>query len=62
MSQTAFTPDELNQGFVFAIQIVAKAGAEENIIAKALQSLIQPTMAVGRPRDLNIPLRPIEAQ
>jgi quinol monooxygenase YgiN len=44
MSQTAFTPDELNQGFVVAIQIVAKAG-EENIIADALQSLIQPTMA-----------------
>src|ERR1700712_4740426 len=44
MSQKAFTPAELNQGFVVAIQIVAKPG-EENIVADALQSLIQPTMA-----------------
>ncbi|MFM9941501.1 MAG: putative quinol monooxygenase [Hyphomicrobiaceae bacterium] len=44
MIQTAFTPAELNQGFVVAIQIVAKAG-EEDAVADALQALIKPTMA-----------------
>ena len=44
MSEEAFTPAELNQGFVVAIQIVAKAG-EENIVASALEALIKPTMA-----------------
>lgn len=44
MSETAFTPAELNQGFVVAIEIVAKAG-EENAVAGALEALIAPTMA-----------------
>ena len=44
MSPKAFTPAELNQGFVVAIQIVAKPG-EEDVVADALQSLVQPTMA-----------------
>jgi quinol monooxygenase YgiN len=44
MSEKAFTPAELNQGFVVAIEIVAKAG-EENTVADALEALIEPTMA-----------------
>ena len=44
MAETAFIPAELNQGFVVAIQIVAKAG-EEDVVADALQALIRPTMA-----------------
>ena len=44
MSQKAFTPAELNHGFVVAIEIVAKAG-EEDIVAGALEALIKPTMA-----------------
>jgi quinol monooxygenase YgiN len=44
MSEKAFSPAELNQGFVVAIQIVAKAG-EEDIVANALQTLVKPTMA-----------------
>ena len=44
MSQKAFTPTELNQGFVVAIEIVAEAGAED-IVADALEALIKPTMA-----------------
>ena len=44
MATTAFTPAELNDGFVVAIEIVAKAG-EENAVAGALQALIAPTMA-----------------
>jgi quinol monooxygenase YgiN len=44
MAETAFTPAELNQGFVVAIQIVAKAG-EEGVVADALEALIKPTMA-----------------
>ena len=44
MSEKAFTPAELNQGFVVAIEIVAKAG-EEDIVAGALEALIKPTMA-----------------
>lgn len=44
MSETAFTPAELNQGFVVAIEIVAKAG-EEDAVAGALEALIAPTMA-----------------
>lgn len=44
MSQKTFTPAELNQGFVVAIQIVARPG-EEDVVAEGLQSLIQPTMA-----------------
>ena len=44
MSEQAFTPAELNQGFVVAIEIVAKAG-EEDAVAAALEALIKPTMA-----------------
>jgi quinol monooxygenase YgiN len=44
MAETAFTPVELNEGFVVAIQIVAKAG-EEEVVAEALRGLIKPTMA-----------------
>ena len=44
MSPKAFTPAELNQGFVVAIQIVAKPG-EEDVVADGLQALVQPTMA-----------------
>ena len=44
MAETAFTPTQLNEGFVVAIEIVAKAG-EEDAVAAALQSLIAPTMA-----------------
>ena len=44
MAETAFTPAELNQGFVVAIEIVAKAG-EEDAVAGALQALVKPTMA-----------------
>ena len=44
MAQTAFTPAQLNDGFVVAIEIVAKAG-EEDTIAGALQELVAPTMA-----------------
>jgi quinol monooxygenase YgiN len=44
MSEKAFTPAELNQGFVVAIEIVAKPG-EENAVAGALEALIKPTMA-----------------
>jgi quinol monooxygenase YgiN len=44
MSQNAFTPAELNEGFVVAIEIVARPG-EENAVAAALEALIKPTMA-----------------
>ena len=44
MAETSFTPAELNEGFVVAIQIVAKEG-EQNAIADALEALIKPTMA-----------------
>src|SRR5262249_20124821 len=44
MSQKAFTPAELNQGFVVTIEIVAKPG-EENTVANALEAMIEPTMA-----------------
>jgi quinol monooxygenase YgiN len=44
MAETAFTPAQLNEGFVVAIEIVAKAG-EEDSVAGALQSLVAPTMA-----------------
>jgi hypothetical protein len=35
MAETSFTPAELNEGFVVAIQIAAKEG-EENAVADAL--------------------------
>jgi quinol monooxygenase YgiN len=44
MAETAFTPAQLNDGFVVAIEIVANAG-EEDAIAGALEALIKPTMA-----------------
>jgi|ERR1051325_617869 quinol monooxygenase YgiN len=44
MAETAFTPAQLNEGFVVAIEIVANAG-EENAVAGALQELVAPTMA-----------------
>jgi quinol monooxygenase YgiN len=44
MTETSFTPAALNQGFVVAIQIVAKFG-EEGAVADALQALVKPTMA-----------------
>ena len=44
MAETALTPAELNEGFVVAIQIVAKEG-EQNAVADALEALIKPTMA-----------------
>ena len=44
MTETTFTPDQLNDGFVVAIEIVAKAG-EEDAVAGALAALVRPTMA-----------------
>jgi quinol monooxygenase YgiN len=42
MSDKSFTPAELNDGFVVAIEIDAKAG-EEEAIAQALRALVEPT-------------------
>jgi quinol monooxygenase YgiN len=44
MAAEAFTRADLNDGFVVAIEIVAKAG-EEDAVAGALAALIAPTMA-----------------
>ena len=44
MANTTFTPAQLNDGFVVAIEIVANAG-EEDAVAGALEALIAPTMA-----------------
>jgi quinol monooxygenase YgiN len=44
MSERSFTPAELDDGFVVAIEIDAKAG-EEEAVAQALTALIKPTMA-----------------
>lgn len=44
MATTAFTPAQLNDGFVVAIEIVANAG-EEDAVAGAFEALIEPTMA-----------------
>lgn len=44
MSNVALTPAQLNAGFVVAIEIVAKVG-EEDVVADALDALIEPTMA-----------------
>jgi quinol monooxygenase YgiN len=44
MDATAFTPADLNKGFVVAIQIVVKPG-EEDAVARGLEALIKPTMA-----------------
>jgi quinol monooxygenase YgiN len=44
MADKSFTPADLNDGFVVAIQIDAKTG-EEQAVADALAALIVPTMA-----------------
>ena len=44
MADESFTPAELNDGFVVAIEIDAKVG-EEQAVADALAALIVPTMA-----------------
>ena len=44
MTDKTFTPAELNDGFVVAIEIDAKTG-EEQAVADALSALIAPTMA-----------------
>jgi (4S)-4-hydroxy-5-phosphonooxypentane-2,3-dione isomerase len=44
MAETTFTPTQLNEGFVVAIQLVAKAGEEETVAA-GLEAMIKPTMA-----------------
>jgi quinol monooxygenase YgiN len=44
MSDKSFTPAELNDGFVVAIEIDAKTG-EEEAVARALRALVEPTMA-----------------
>ena len=44
MADKTFTPAELNDGFVVAIEIDAKAG-EGQAVADALAALVAPTMA-----------------
>jgi len=44
MADKSFTPAELNDGFVVAIEIDAKVG-EEQAVADGLEALIVPTMA-----------------
>ena len=44
MAHRSFTTAELNEGFVVAIRIDAKAGEEERV-AESLSALIEPTMA-----------------
>jgi quinol monooxygenase YgiN len=44
MQTTAFTPNDLNQGFVVAVTIEARPG-EEDKVAALLQGLGAPTMA-----------------
>jgi len=44
MEGAGFTPRELNEGFVVAINITAKAGEAERVAA-ILEGLIAPTMA-----------------
>ena len=44
MTDKSFTPAELNDGFVVAIEIDAKVG-EEQAVADALGALVAPTMA-----------------
>ena len=44
MADKSFTPAELNDGFVVAIEIDAKVG-EEQAVADALGALVAPTMA-----------------
>ena len=47
MTDKSFTPAELNDGFVVAIEIDAKVG-EEQAVADALGALVAPTMAEPR--------------
>jgi quinol monooxygenase YgiN len=44
MADKSFTPADLNDGFVVAIEIDAKVG-EEQAVADALAALVVPTMA-----------------
>jgi quinol monooxygenase YgiN len=44
MNSQALTPAELNEGFVVAIEIVAKDG-EEEAVQHTLEAMIEPTMA-----------------
>lgn len=44
MNAQKFTPSDLNDGFVVAIQIDAKPG-EEDRLANSLKALVEPTMA-----------------
>lgn len=44
MAHPTYAPNELNQGFVVAIQLEANPGEEERL-ARSLQELIEPTMA-----------------
>lgn len=44
MPETSFTPSDLNEGFVVAIDIVAKEG-EADAVAALLDGLVGPTLA-----------------
>lgn len=44
MKAAKYAPADLNNGFVVAIEIVAKAG-EEDAVARGLEVMIEPTMA-----------------
>ena len=44
MKAAKYAPADLNNGFVVAIEIVAKVG-EEDAVGHALEALIEPTMA-----------------
>jgi quinol monooxygenase YgiN len=44
MKAAKYAPVDLNDGFVVAIQIIAKVG-EEHAVGRALRALIEPTMA-----------------
>jgi quinol monooxygenase YgiN len=44
MKAASYAPADLNNGFVVAIEIVAKAG-EEDAVAHGLEIMIEPTMA-----------------
>lgn len=44
MTDVNFTPTQLNEGFVVAIDIVARPGEEESV-AELLAGLVAPTMA-----------------
>jgi len=44
MKAAKYAPADLNNGFVVAIEIVAKAG-EEDTVARGLETMIEPTLA-----------------